>query len=847
MASIAAAHNGKPQYSESWRDYFCETLVKDFISTLDGDLDKWKSDDSAYLIEYEWFEAYKDFLNGQSRHPGPIEQRKLLDKNHQLLPGLEESIDYTIISSSAWQKLAQWFGVHGLPIEREVILVGPKHNLQPFVNVYPIIFSTAFIYSNSIDAELSFLPSIPHYEGPYKFHFSKSQTLKDLFDFIRVNFNIPESIEYRVWHNERLLPSSRFIPIPHARSLWGAILLNDFADCMTMFEMNLEKGCLVIEALNAQLQEWPMDSPQVTNTKNMLERGYCGMNNIGNTCYMNSALQCLFHTQELSEYFLHDRYKGEINFTNPLGMKGKVALAYANLIKQANKNGVFGHPISPYTLKYIVSEFNSSFAGYSQNDSQEFIAFFLDGLHEDLNRVIDKPYFERPDLYTENQIQVQKVADECWEMYAKRNDSVVVELFQGMYKSTLQCSTCGLTSVVFDPFMYLTLPLPTLTKWRHTVNFVPMSENDSPEKFVIQIPSDYTVNEAKCYAILRLQQLGYDTEDVKAVDIYDGKVYKCLGEHSKISKTIRSYDRLFMYETTREKIITPVVHCKSLPQIPGSLQRCDPFGYPLQLSFSENYVSKKELYSRVYKLYCTYTDTFITPDMFQICIQTLPFGVDVWNRLKDFENYDYTPVGEEGVVLNKQTIIMCVWKEESQKKAFIKNNWFFDGKQYHVDSITLEDCLEEFSRPEQLSLEDSWYCPSCKDFRAATKQMEIWKLPRNLIIHLNRFSCTGRIRKLRKRRDYVRFPTVNLDMKPHISPLRELKKKEAKNRSHTYELYAIDNHHGYMINSHYTSYAKDASSSSFLNYDDAYVENVGDDAIVTAAAYVLFFQEKTKA
>ncbi|EPY49789.1 ubiquitin carboxy terminal hydrolase Ubp1 [Schizosaccharomyces cryophilus OY26] len=843
MASTAA-HIGELQHSANWRDIFCETLVKDFVSTLEGDLDKWKTDDSAYLIEYEWFEAYKDFLSGKSHLPGPIEQRKLLDKNHQLLPGLEESIDYTIISSSAWQKLAQWFGVHGFAIERKVIRTGPEHNLQPFVNVYPISFSTVFIYADSINRELSFLPPTLHYEGPYKFHFSRSHTLKDLFQFVRTNFHILKSLKYRIWYNERLLPSNRFLPISYARSLKGTILLNDFADCMTMFEMNMEKGCLIIETLNAQFQGWLMDSPQTVDTKSMVERGYCGINNIGNTCYMNSALQCLFHTYELSEYFIQDRYKGEINSTNPLGMKGKVALAYANLLKQANNNGVSGPSLSPFTLKYIVSEFNSSFAGYSQNDSQEFIAFFLDGLHEDLNRVINKPYFERPDLYSENPVQVQKVADECWETYSKRNDSIIVELFQGMYKSTLQCSTCCLKSVVFDPFMYLTLPLPKLPKWRHTVNFVPISDHDSPEKFDIKIPSDYTVQEAKCYAVMRLQQFGYSTESVKAVDIYDGKVYKCLNEHEKISKIIHSYDRLFMYETTKEKIITPIVHCKSRPQLPGSFQRCDPFGYPLQLSFSQNYISKEELYRRVRKLYHKYADIIVTPDMFQICVQNVPPGVDVWNRLKEFESYEYTPVSEEGVLLNNQTIIMCVWKEDSQKKAFIKNEWIFEGQQYHLSSITLDDCLEEFSRPEQLSLEDSWYCPSCKDFRAATKQMEIWKLPRNLIIHLNRFSCTNRMRKLRKRKDYVLFPTMNLDMQAHISPLRNLKEKEAKKRSYTYDLYAVDNHHGYMINSHYTSYAKDALTGKFLNYDDAYVRSVGDDSIVTSAAYVLFYQEK---
>lgn len=85
------------------------------------------------------------------------------------------------------------------------------------------------------------------------------------------------------------------------------------------------------------------------------------------------------------------------------------------------------------------------------------LAFLLDGLHEDLNRVHDKPYVElsdsegRPDIV---------VAQEAWENHLLRNRSIVVELFHGQLKSKVTCGVCKRESVRFDPFNYLSLPLP---------------------------------------------------------------------------------------------------------------------------------------------------------------------------------------------------------------------------------------------------------------------------------------------------------------------------------------------------------------------------------------------------
>lgn len=69
---------------------------------------------------------------------------------------------------------------------------------------------------------------------------------------------------------------------------------------------------------------------------------------------------------------------------------------------------------------------------------------------QDLNRITDKPYVEdkdsggRPD---------EEVAAEAWSNYRRRNDSVIVDAFQGLYRSVLICPECGNQSVKFDPLM----------------------------------------------------------------------------------------------------------------------------------------------------------------------------------------------------------------------------------------------------------------------------------------------------------------------------------------------------------------------------------------------------------
>ena len=189
------------------------------------------------------------------------------------------------------------------------------------------------------------------------------------------------------------------------------------------------------------------------------KRGNVGFINTGNSCYLNSSVQCLTHCLPLTKLFLGDKYIRYVNATNKDGSGQNAILVreYDQLLKDMwfDNRGL----CSPSRIKAVLGSINRDYMGNLQQDAHDVLELLLDRIHEDLNRVTTKPYTEQPEGDGSNDAQI---SEEAWSKHRLRHDSVITDMFGGQFKSTVSCCSkdCKRVSVTFDYFNTLQLAIP---------------------------------------------------------------------------------------------------------------------------------------------------------------------------------------------------------------------------------------------------------------------------------------------------------------------------------------------------------------------------------------------------
>ncbi|XP_007028022.2 PREDICTED: ubiquitin carboxyl-terminal hydrolase 8 isoform X1 [Theobroma cacao] len=602
--------------------------------------------------------------------------------------------------------------------------------------------------------------------------------------------------------------------------------------------------------------------------------GLTGLQNLGNTCFMNSAIQCLVHTPQLVDYFLGD-YQKDINYENPLGMNGELALAFGELLRKLWAPGAV--PVAPRMFKCKLAKFAPQFSGYNQHDSQEFLAFLLDGLHEDLNRVKCKPYIEAKDA---EGCPDEEVADEYWRNHLARNDSIIVDVCQGQYRSTLVCPVCKKVSVTFDPFMYVTLPLPSTTMRTMTLTVFSTDGIMLPTPFTIAVPKcgrlKDLINTLSVACSLR------NDETLLVAEIYKNQIFRLLDEPSDSLALIRDDDKLVAYRLPKVSETYPLVVFLH-QQVERSYSfgvvasNWKPFGVPL-VARIQDLSSGSEIRNQFLKLLCPFLmpvedvvndydgnetgNTVNENSKMEDIVSPLVSDSDVGSdsgaendfRLNtDFKFYLINKLEPLEIKMNKPVSISRFtkkfdvsvhWSDKMMEKydtcllsslpEVFKPQLFTRRPQ---ESISLNKCLEGFLQEEPLGPDDMWYCPRCKKPRQANKKLDLWRLPEILVIHLKRFSYSRFFKN--KLETFVDFPIHDLNLSNYISHIDS-------QLSNCYQLYAISNHYGGMGGGHYTAFV-DHGHGRWFEFDDDKVFAVSEDRIKSSAAYVLFYRRVREA
>uniref|UniRef100_A0A8C9TYQ1 Ubiquitin carboxyl-terminal hydrolase n=1 Tax=Scleropages formosus TaxID=113540 RepID=A0A8C9TYQ1_SCLFO len=794
------------------------------------------------MLERRWYDQWKEYVEtgdqNSSSFPGQIDNTELFEdlESYHLKDRLVENEDFVLIPAEAWHKLLAWYDMlpDQPPLERKVKTLFHHRFLPAFISKEVFWF----LFTNMIICSVALTDTI-------------QKTMRKLFE-------VPESAETRLWMKSSDTSCERLRNIH-----------------MTVLDSCLSSGMVMIMEMRNADGTWPSSRPQIM--RNSVDEqdsyrgqpGVCGLTNLGNTCFMNSALQCLSNTPPLTEYFLRNAYLEELNFTNPLGMRGEIAEAYADVIKQMWSGRHYS--VVPRIFKTKVGHFASQFLGYQQHDSQELLSFLLDGLHEDLNRVKNKEYIElrdadgRPD---------QEVAEEAWRNHRRRNDSVIVDTFHGLFKSTLVCPECSKVSVTFDPFCYLSVPLPVSKERVMEVFFVSVDPAAKPVQHRLIVPKAGKVSDM-CTALSQVTNV--PASQMVVADVFNHRFYKIYQADESLS-CILDRDDIFVYELSRgaveedgdELVLALYLRERSHYREYGSSNSnygTSLFGHPLLVSVPRSQCSHEALYQVFLQRLSRYVRA---PDPSEEVEEQEEAEDDEEEEEEEEELYKTNGVNDgnghghiicrfsfDGAViyhtntehyycLNFTSSDTDDEEDDSDKPGTSKREYYNENEAekyvkhpsmeipHQQTRVDLQQCIELFTTVETLEEENPWYCPNCKKHQLATKKLDLWSLPEVLIIHLKRFSYTKYSRE--KLDTIVDFPIRCAFLCGSWSfgpPSR-------------YDLIAVSNHYGGLRDGHYTSYARNKDNGQWYYFDDSKVTYAREEHIVTNAAYLLFYQRQDK-
>lgn len=572
-------------------------------------------------------------------------------------------------------------------------------------------------------------------------------------------------------------------------------------------------------------------------------RGMTGLVNLGLTCYMNAALQVLNCSPGLASFFL--QCEGALT-----GGSRPPALAptYRDHLKEVWRRGA-PSALSPNGIFHVFRQLHPLFRMFTQQDSQEFLRYFLDELHDDLKQPLPP---QPPDTNTEEE-------EEC----SSSSESDAEEL----------CSAVGSRSSLFEAGTRPGEGRAREPSWgAQQLGTSPQQDGeggaDSEEARYETCDSGVSADES---------------------DFSNSPLLGGTGTKKRRKK--RHLNRNDADDNTRAKSQSPRFSSRSphrphsqsphrsvassaSPRSPGSSpsSRSGPsspknsartaassssgLGSSKQPSLSSadtfssaagspnNTATRKKkrrgkVHYRSKKSPQQQFSSSVVSDLFDgqliSSVQCLTCN-SVSARRETFQDLSLPiPSSDHQSSLPAGQLP----QQQQQQISSSSDGWVWWLWQWVVSwvwgpAVSLHHCLNAFFSADELKGDNMYSCEKCGKLRNGLKYSKVVKLPEVLMVHLKRFRHDYIYSS--KISQHVAFPLTGLNLQPFLH-------RDCVSEVRQYALYGVICHHGSVGSGHYTSMAQHPTTGDWYEFDDDCVTRVSAETVQRCQAYVLFYKK----
>lgn len=192
--------------------------------------------------------------------------------------------------------------------------------------------------------------------------------------------------------------------------------------------------------------------------KNRWKQGLSGLDNLGNTCFMNSVIQCLRHTIPLNNALFEAKNTIIVqkNLDRQLISQPQIDLLH-HYLKVVDVLWHYDNcRLTPLGFRKHLAQMDPFYCNPIQHDAHEFLVMMLNIFHELLSKNVT--YSITGKIINQLDLQIAQAHDD-WLAHYKQRHSVILDIFSGQLQTTIVCDHCHQIHYKYDPFMHLDLPL----------------------------------------------------------------------------------------------------------------------------------------------------------------------------------------------------------------------------------------------------------------------------------------------------------------------------------------------------------------------------------------------------